>query len=294
LSELSFGDRASVVGFDLDTRGAASTCDAPDPGDASPIPEGCAIDNSLGHLLATDDVVHADELTALIERGRTNLLVRVREFTGTPDDDAVAVDLLIAAPFDSLDVGEIPAFDGSDEWPVSSRSADIDAPAPINAPLYTSDEAYLSAGRLAAHFEEALVRLPLGMSGIPPRAFDMLLENVSLTCTLTEVGDLVWRLDDCTLGGLWATQNLLGQLPESVDQLDPPNPLCTDSIGYPVLKDYFCRFTSRARAGGSACDALSVGLRFQTVPALASNVFTIEPRASACGPDAEPGADACN
>lgn len=283
MSDLSYGDASTIVGFDLGEPGCTAAMD--------PAPSDCTVDNSLGRLVATDGDASPKAVSEVITNGDVSLLIRVREYNGKADDDSVAVDLLIAPPFDSVTPDTTPTFDGTDEWLISSLSVDTTADAPVDAPRYTASKAFVSGGRLGAWFDEALVRLPLWFGGLMPRTFDVDLQHVQLSCKVEETSS-TWKLSGCTLGGTWPVGELFGGLSASANPLNPSEFICTDSDGYGFFKKSICNYAGWSLES-SACDAMSVGVRFETTSAVASNVFEETPAEPSCAMGVDPGDDTC-
>lgn len=317
MSSVSFGDPKAVdegmahysaIGFDLDM-----TCTGQGEGDSCVMPDWAANvdhtdgvdgrDNSVGALIAIIQQLQIPEFgsqtyNSIVDQGKVTILFRIRGYNGLPNDDKVEASLYVGAPFDSLNEGAKPRWDGTDRWPIASDSLkdgeDID-----NA-KYFDPHGYVTDGVLVATLPEATLRLANGLLPGNAGEINMKLVGAFLAGKLVEVDTpdgKRWELQDVHLGGRWPTDDLVHQLSQFAE---PPNftkPLCMNSPTYSIFRNQLCSYTDIfAGIGGptSICNAISFGLSLQTRPAYLDGVVQVTPPdTNRCPAEADPVQDAC-
>jgi hypothetical protein len=130
---------------------------------------------------------------------------------------------------------------------------------------------------------------------------DLPLHAALLTCDVgpTDVGRWGFTLTACTLAGRLIADDFVHQIRQFPDPLDLTNPLCTDSPSYAGFKNTICGLVdieSRETVAGPVgpCDALSLGVNFNMVPASLGDVFNDESSSPTCAAAADPTNDSCD
>lgn len=297
MSDLSYGSAEATLGFNLRDATGAPSCERPmlpEEDDELADDDDCAVDNALGRWMAADQELDPEAPSELIRRGRTSMLIRLRDYNGAADDDQVTVSLLATAPFDALGTAELPAFDGEDRWPVlASTLADPHTAEgnPLDTARATDTSAYVTGHRLVARFPSADLRLPLAFEE-RPRVFPASLTHVVLTCATRRDAEGRWHLDDCLLGASWSVPSLLGAATRS-ESVGTPD-MCVDTPYYTAVRQEVCvRADASTRDAPGFCDALSIGMRFSTTPAYPGNVYESVLRETTCEPELDPAGDSC-
>jgi hypothetical protein len=316
-NDVDFGDSApspgtppmrySSIGFDLDgictnTPDLSMSC-APLP-NAMPIVDGAGgIDNAFGGVIqqlrnAAPDDFSSDIYTRELLGGLANLAVHVTGYDGQPDDDDVQVSLLTTAYFQAyLDGGAMPGWDGRDVFPIDSRSVINDD---VNSPTATNLHAYVTGDLLVADLGSIDEPMIIGLSSAVQTRLSLRLDSATLMCTLsaTNVGAWGYGMRSCILAGLWNADDLLHQLSALPDFSDLQNPrsLCTDSASYQTLKSVVCLaadVTTGSAGPRAPCEAVSFGMRFDTIPAQIGDVISVTPTVASCPAGTDPANDSC-
>ncbi|MSP26722.1 MAG: hypothetical protein EXR75_16590 [Myxococcales bacterium] len=308
------------VGYDLDARctclGDGASCQKPAfaSGDHCDGPGG--VDNATARLFALA-APFAKELSsanqsASAAAGNWSLLARVSEFNGTLNDAQVRVALY---PSPGLDAdpcwprGKLPSFNGTDAWPVDIVSLEdpVDVggagggggePAPdgcagltgydYNKPRFVDAKAYVNDGVLVASLPE--LGLAFSSKG---KMVEFKLVAGFVTGRL-ENSASGWRIRDGLLVGRWPLKEMFLALTSVVVSGEV---VCTDNSIYGLLKEKACTFTDIAASFGgptTECDALSVGLRFQTEPAKLGIAWKRIANAGMCPAATDPANDSCD
>jgi hypothetical protein len=248
------------------------------------------IDNALGRLFQTVrnqiSDFNSDQYTKTIQAGKTNLLLRLENWNGAADDNAVIVSALTAAPFDSFAAGSKPQWEGSDAWPIASDSVD----GSVNQPKFVDRNAYVTQNQLVGTFAELDLRLDIGLSSVQDVKLDLKLSSAVVVCTIapTSMGMSGYTFSKCTLGGRWLVNDFVQQLGQYPNPLDNNRPLCGGNV-YDTFKMGICSQVdlnqTPAASPTAPCNALSVGLTFTTKPALLGDLYALKPIVDPCPPD---------
>lgn len=275
------------------------------------------IDNTLGAIVqGTRNAVgdfSSDNYSAALENGGITVMYRITGYNGELDDDQVRADTYVAANFDSYsnaDGGVKPAWDGQDVWPITSESIE-DPPAdpgywtdPYEHPKFYDPNAYVTGGKLVATLTDADLRLQIGLSSLGSINLDLRLSGATLVCDMEPTdkgcGFVATR---CTLAGRWAADHLLHQLSQFPDPAPPQgrpfgSAVCTDSPLYTNFKSNICSsidvYSGVAVSESVICDALSMGVYWDTEPALMGDIFYMDPILPRCDDNIEPSRDSCD
>jgi hypothetical protein len=224
-------------------------------------------------------------------------IVRVGGYSGKPDDPQVAVSLYVGLGLepraDGADGGTF--GDGQDRWKILPQmlrpSADGGTPS-VDEPLFRDDQAYVSGGKLVAHFPEALWTLgaPLAPAALA-RVYRLVVAG-----SLTRVSQTTWELQNLVVGfAVKPSDDFIfgAYLPFGTTNA----PLCQFASDFRAAEKRVCTFADIASTSDSAsapCDALSAGFRLQAKQAGFGEVLTQTPVPPPCAPGVHPEIDSCD
>lgn len=284
------------IGFDLDDtctgEGQGPSCSEPSWA-TKPHKDGVeGIDNAFGQMewgLQNPDPI-------IFGAGPNYMVLRVRGYSGAPNDERVEVAWYCAYGLASVEADAGPNWDGQDRWTIDPQvlapPADGEAPS-LEAPLYVDPHAYVSGGVLVARFDEA----PGNYSNLAPSLL-IPLHGVVLQGSLRRVDTGTWELDDGIVGARMAMSSFLEAYAwTSVGPFPEPPPNCKFPATEPAFIQLNCSYADIAYDGGSPetpCDALSVGLAFQAKQALLGEVGGPPPSLPLCDPSVHPMTQRCD
>ena len=298
---LEAGPQFTTIGFDLDNMCTGmGSCVEPPSATGTHHAGVDGIDNGYGQLLYTTGP-NPDSIDASTDQ--TEVLLRVRNYHGAPDDDQIDVSLYLALGVSARpDGGTGLLWDGQDRWTILPETL-ADAPdgsAPsVDQPLFHADQAYVSGGVLVARFNTALWPGTV-------RAFPRLLITAH---ELVIAGDLspvantggAWALNNVVTGtriGLTDVLIVSSYEPDRLAGFDgsPLEFFCKDPGSYSIVKQVvacpFLDITMDPTAPpSSSCDSLSVGLLYEMQPALLGGVAEPAPPLPDCAPGVHPDMD---
>jgi hypothetical protein len=256
---LGDGDGGATFGLNMD-RTCGSSCVSSAASPPKDPPSG--IDNAAFGLFQTlqalgnnvGDVSFNDGIKA----GLWSLVVRLDGYSGTPDDDAVQVDLLNASDVNGGDGGA--RLDGTDEWIIDSTSM------VAGVSLFRSKVAYVSGDVLVARFD----RFPpsLRFSGGGSVVFGLSPDLFAVTFTA--------RIFSHAGGGLTlADGRLVGVMPPEQFLLALQRlGICSSDTVFSTAVDYVCGVRDLAPTLTSPvtdkCTNISFAIGFETIPASVS------------------------
>ncbi len=249
-------------GFDLDglcTCPDRTACAGPEPGKPC---DDAGVDNAaenLFRLLLSQGVALDDTgLRTGIEAGQYGIVMQLSGYNGLPDDADVTLKVFNAVGVNGD--GGVPREDGQDQWTFDSDSL-IDG----MFPAYFSTRAYVAGGVLVADLVRLVVRarLPTGKG-----AWSLLELEVRSAHIVAHVGARAGAgvsLERGHIAGRMTLPSLLAQGQRSG--------ACRDSGVYSVVKPIICAARDLpldpAKDGRDVpCDALSMGMGFDAVPAV--------------------------
>ena len=301
-SSIDFGDQQTSnpldIGFDLDMR-----CTCPEANgclrESWATVDGCdgpgGRDNMAGkfmsELAALFDNLGSKAWTEGLLRGSWSLLLRLRDYNGEADDDRVRLDWYIPAEYFTFQDGgtDPPKWDGTDEWPVRTGSLEVPAngePWDLDKTLYHDDRAYVRDGVVVGSVSAATIQVN--------EEYQVSITGGFLTANVVQDNG-VWVLKNGIVAGRWPVQGILSQVSRIKDPVFNL-PICTDNPVYPQIKNQICSFVDIYSGVGTPttpCDAVSVGMRFETVAAkLGALVLSGEPKVY-CDPAVDPSFDSC-
>jgi hypothetical protein len=290
------GGAPPLIGYDLDglctCPGLADCVPAASGGSACDEPGGR--DNAGGALLrqfytlSGGSFFSQDTLNAQIAAGLSTLLVRIRQYNGTPEDTQVELSVYVSDGTPPLSDGGAPAtpsWTGQDAWIVDGTSV-FGANGPPIVPISFDESAYVTGGVLVGALADFFVPLQVDSSDL------MVLElrGGIVTGALASASG-GWSLSNGVIDGRLAATSLLAEFAHVHDPSTPSAYLCPASPSYADLKGLICPaldITADPAAQHTAtCDALSLGIGFTAQSAQFGPVQTV-PRPTTCpdgGPD---------
>lgn len=225
------------------------------------------------------------------EIGRWSVLMRVRHYNGQPDDSQVQLDWYVSPGLG----GAFPVWDGNDQWPVQSDQA---IGGDIDQPQFTDPAAYVTNYILVAGLPELPMRLGGAVSSI-----EVYLSGAFLMAEIgaePDAGDAS-VLRQGTLVGRWTLQNLFRSIGSY--RSETGEPYCTDDLFYSAAKQQLCAradILSKPGSPTATCDALSLGMAFNTWPAKIGGLHDGGAGDAAtdvviqnCPPETDPTFDSC-
>jgi uncharacterized membrane protein YgcG len=316
MSTIDLGDSAAganlSVGFDLDhlctpnddTKKTGQTCVIPSYGVG--VPDGPrGQDNALGVTL--QDIrknriseFNSENYTKGLQAGTAdNVIFHVEGYNGLPDDDQVQVEALVSAPFDTYNVANTrPEWKGDDVWPIASDSYD----SKTGNANYVDPNAYVAGGRLVVTLSKVTLRFVVTLASHPPIQLDLNLKGAVTVCDVQADESSRWKftVKKCTLAARWLADDIVHQLSRFPEPLfkTGTTPLCTDTSSYPGFKIGVCSVIDVASDGlatpTAPCDALSLGIDFDTEPGNIGKKFDIVPLPDPCPAARSPKNDCCD
>jgi hypothetical protein len=260
-------------------------------------------DNAAGRLIqqqgdaSSVSAVGTDEPNAATLTGEAAPfgMIRIRDFSGLPEDDQVVVDFYVAAAPKQVDPeAETPRFDGTYPFPIEQFSvagatdADVGAPAEGDS-VFRDPEAYVNRSTVVARFED----VPLGLFASRVVTYDLVVEAQLEYDRQTKL----WSVADGMLSGSFPVEGVLETIPKlSVAALDQV--ICTDDPFYLSIKRLVCaapdlRLDRGTDYGPDVCNALSFGVAFQAAPALLGPIAAVEDQ-PLCSAESDPANDDCS
>ena len=222
-------------------------------------------------------------------------MLRIRDFTGLPEDDSVTVDFYVPlAPKQADPEAEEPRFDGSYPFPIELSSlagvTEADAGELVTADSRFRDtSAYVNRNTVVARFEG----VPLGLFAARVVTYDLVVE-----AQLEWDSDTgLWNVVDGMLSGVFPVEGVLETIPQlSVEAA--PKTLCMDNPFYFAVKRLLCsapdlQLDQGVDYGSDVCNALSFGVAFKGAPALLGVALEFDDPAPLCSADVDPANDDC-
>jgi hypothetical protein len=225
-------------------------------------------------------------------------IIRVKAYSGEPDDDQVQVSLYVglglAPREDGGDAGSDPLWDGKDKWnilPEMLASSADGGTAGVDEPLFRDDQAYVSGGVLVARFADVL--WSAGLLSTPTALVHA--HRVILAGSLSPVG-ATWDLQNLVMGFSIRLTDILIAAGRLIDPM-VGKIACLEPSTFRTQEKRACSFADIASVPGSpsaACDALSVGILSQAKPAGFGEVRDASPPLPECAPGVHPETDTCD
>lgn len=283
-------------GYDLDNKCSCTTdgpsCKRPAYIDANKeiCDDAQGLDNGTGVALARINTLASGAISSiLINEGTTQgawtLLIRVRNYSGSANDDRVSVAIYETPGMMA------PAWNGTDSWPVSNST--VGSTGTVDEPLNFDDAAYVRDGILVAHIPKTRLAFRSTRLNLPIDLFDL-----TVTAKIVEAASGSFRLTEGTVAAKWSHPALFKGLSEFRYDENLEKKLCRDDIIYLQVKNLFCSSTDileNPGAGENAeCNAISFGMRFDTEAAQLGMVTApLPPPDPLCNINFDPISDVC-
>lgn len=306
LRSIDMGDQSpSPPGLDLD--GKCSCCC---PGDGP----GClekkvncdgplGVDNAAAgmfKLVAVGlDNFSSAYFSSQAEKGFWSLLLRIREYNGTANDDKVTLEWYTSeGTADAAGQTVSPNWDGNDAWVVSTDSllgVDGADPNPVlgvdgNVPRYVDTKAYVTEGQVVASLPDTVIAVGGSLNKI---AFHVVGAFI--------VADLVkdeatgrYAIPHGLFVARWRIEDFF--LTMSTYRDSNGQPFCTDDLLYKTAKPTICNSVdiySGTATPTTECDAFSLGMAFTAAPANLGIVKEATLPSAACPDETDPIHDSC-
>jgi hypothetical protein len=131
---------------------------------------------------------------------------------------------------------------------------------------------------------------------------DLNLKGAVAVCDTEADETSPWKFNvkHCVLSARWEANDIIHQLSHFPDPLISSGtaPLCTDSPSYGIFKKGVCSVVDVPLDGLATptlpCDALSMGVQFDTAPAALGDKFEVLPIQDPCPPARSPATDCCD
>lgn len=309
-----------TIGYDLDEhctcQGQDDSCVEPDwaTADHCDGPEGR--DNAAAQLFDRINLF-APDLNSVTqsesaEAGGWSLLIRVREYNGLANDDQVSLAIYPSPGLDKdpcLGVDPVPAWDGSDRWPVSADAlngwggtggagsggggtggavcTDAGAPWDVDDPRYADHNAYVTDWTVVANLPEAGIVLASSSAVAPLR-----IVAGFVTARIEQQGS-GWALREGVFAGRWGIRDFFTTL-AAIEQGGIR--LCTDHPLYDPIKTAVCEYpdiTAGLPGPAVPCDAISFAMGLEAEPAQLGVPWPSPATPSTCPPGTDPAEDEC-
>jgi hypothetical protein len=295
--DLDEGDDTPRFGYDLDGK-CTCTLDGPSckrPKFVDPKKEACddarGIDNAGGIALANINALAAGAISSVVvnegaAKGIWSQLIRVSKYSGTPNDDKVTV-----AVYETPGM-TAPAWNGTDAWPIANTS--VGSSQTVDEPLTVDDKAFVVEGVLVAHFPNT--RIFLRAESV---SLGLELISTTMTARIVAANGGKFRLTEGTYSSKWTHSSMFNGLTNFRYGPNLSDKFCRDDIVYLQIKGMFCSATDILEAAGpndgtEFCNAISLGMRFDTEPAMLGPIAPPLPLPTdTCDVGFEPSSDSC-
>jgi hypothetical protein len=273
-------DGGPFYGFNLDK---TCTCPGPDscqrpPSQATACDDPDGVDNYARRIFETLNALDPEDgglitevrLNAALQSGASGVLIQVSSYNGLANDGVVTVTVYSSIGYANYPTP--PAFDGGDSWNVDPKSA---------AHTYTTNNAYIANYTLVASLAFPII---VGSAVIQPVYID--LESGLIVANVQVDGGTVQSLKG-QLGGRWDPGKFLPRLQVIPDPVFPGQYLCGSDPTYAALKMVVCNNTDvnldPANDGTGLCNAVSMGLGFEALPAKVGATKPVPDAGYPCG-----------
>jgi hypothetical protein len=231
------------------------------------------VDNSTFALIKFTTIVGQAFNTELVNdalrAGTYGVLVRVDAYNGLPDDPDVFAEWIPTLGVEGAVLPDggppAPAFDETDVW---IRDAEFWNQVTYDTSTMIDQNAYVAGGKLVAHIDGLTMQLP-----IYDTIVRLTLRDAVMTADLATVpdpesldGGTTFRLTNGVFAGRWTTQQFLAGIRTLLVSGDR---VCDEALVYAGAKQTICPARDIASqqaldSTGSGCDAVSVGIAFDT------------------------------
>jgi hypothetical protein len=217
-------------------------------------------------------------------------ILRIRGFSGLPDDDSVQVDFYVGAAPKEVDEEAQPRFDVPFPFPIrlDSLPDGSEGQTPEGDSLFHDDAGYVNNNTVVARFRG----VPLGLFSTRVVTHELLVE----ARLEWDRQAALWSVVDGMMTGRFPVEGVLTAIPRlGFDALK--RPVCSDDPYYSALKLLTCS-ASDLRAeqgtdyGPGVCNSLSFGVGFKAAPALLGPAVVIQLE-TFCSAETDPANDDC-
>ncbi len=295
-------------GFDLDglcTR--SNTCPGGDQvscrsaGPAIPYDGDLCRDNTLARLLPTVTAgfdasdkygLNEDTFNCQLWRGGYNMLVRVSNYNGEPNDGRVRVDYYLSTGIEETipwncptpNFRAYPRWRSLRTWGVDDRSltGPISTPGTLPDSKFADVDAYVREGYLVARVPEGTEQGFIG-DGNPYRGWLFKPRRGVFVGRLGKEQDGTWKIGDGLLGGRIAKQELVRSFHEA-GFCDAGAVNTFYSIMIDALNETADVLASGETDATEPCDAVSYGFAFEAGQLLPGKAVKVPPRVECCEP----------
>ena len=258
------------------------------------------VDNGAGIALARINLIAGGAVTSSLLNegvldGLWSLLVRIRGYSGTPDDDKVSV-----VVYETPGTMTPPVWDGSTTWPVSNTSVAAGS-MNVDDAVFLDNAAYVRGSVLVAHLPEIRLLFRALTVRLPITIF-----QTTLTAKIVDLGGGQFHLSEGTISGIWRQPDMFKAMSGFRYGDNGTDKLCTNNLTYLQVRNLFCSVTDlydpnstqTGMGGGNAampeCNAVSFGMRFDADPVVLGAVMDPPPPPmDACPVGSDPTDDAC-
>lgn len=298
------------IGFDLDgTCTGSDTCEGADsPPSCKPtVPQistdgNHCRDNTFGRLEYTTALVPElaqkyglsdDAFNCALCVGHYNYVIKLSGYNGEASDDRVRVDLYPSAglvtklPWDCTDPTwkTRPCFTPDQVFTVRPSGMSAPRPGPdLPEAKAFDDNAYVKDGYLVISLKDIYLWFP-GFSA-PVTAYPVSLKRGIATGKIARGGDGVWRISD----GIIAGRSLAADIIRGFRQVG----FCEADSNYALMNDFVAKnldiMADGTRDSEKTCDAMSVGLGFTALQAIAGPLAEVDDLVE-CVPRGRPPGD---
>jgi hypothetical protein len=231
------------------------------------------VDNATFGLIKFTTIVGQAFNTALVNdaliAGTYGVLVRIDAYNGLADDPDVFAEWIPTLGVEGAllpDGGPpTPAFDESDVW---IRDAEFWNQVTYDTSTMIDQNAYVTGGKLVAHIDGLTMQLPIYATIVRLTLRDavMTADIVTVPDPQSPDGGTTFRLTNGVFAGRWTTQQFLAGIRTL---LVSGQRVCDDALEYAGAKITICPARDIASqqaldSTGAACDAVSVGIKFDT------------------------------
>ncbi len=282
LTELYFGQGTNGewknVGLNIDglvsdgtSTDVCQPAEGGDPDVAYPDGEG-GIDNSFGKnllpLILSVVPTWPDGVNAYLEEGRFNAMLKMYCLPPTGD-----VPVLITKVFGGTELGSVPAYDGTDVWPVVPEILG-DPQDPESSTLVFENSSVIGSTFDSGTQETFILTIPIEFNE-QSTLLKLTLYGAQVTMTLSEDRK---SATGGVIGGVLNTEEIIAQVSKVVAMAD----LCDDALYDQVVtlvRQSSDIMSDGTQDPGQICDGISFGVRFEMQEVQLGDV----------GPEAPPG-----
>jgi hypothetical protein len=226
----------------------------------------------------TGDAISTRNANARLRQGRFGILVVVRDYNGTDDDEQVQVDVI-----PSYGLGDpatksftAPSFTAADRWTFAPKWATqfaANLPPSPRDPVKGDTSAYVRGGVLVANLRDVVIVLQLQL--LTDNPIVIRLQDTIATARIVkddDAGPGTYQLEEGRIAGRWASGDLLraiGAWSMGSASID----LCPGGLAYAAVKKGACGrrdlFAGDGGAPDRPCNAFSFAMGFSAKPASA-------------------------